>query len=67
QVGSYNPGGLVPEVGEPASWSFFLGVLGLLVLMLFLPDIVSRTASFALPRKKVPPKKRKPRIRFTDK
>ena len=67
QVGTYNPGGLVPEVGEPASWTFFLGVLGLLVLMLFLPGIVSRTASFALPRKMVSPKKRKPHIRFTDK
>jgi VWFA-related protein len=67
QVGTYNPGGLVPEVSEPANWTFFLGVLGLLVLMLFLPGIVSRTASFALPRKMAPPKKRKPLIRFTDK
>jgi VWFA-related protein len=67
QTGSYNPGGLVPEVGEPASWTFFLGVLGLLILMLFLPGVVSKAASLALPNKMTPLKKRKPRIRFTDK
>jgi VWFA-related protein len=36
----YNPGGLVPEVGQPASWGAFLGMLGFLVLLLFVPTIV---------------------------
>jgi VWFA-related protein len=38
----YNPGGLVPEVGEPASWQVFLGALSGLVLLLFLPALISR-------------------------
>ncbi|MCU0486555.1 MAG: VWA domain-containing protein, partial [Anaerolineales bacterium] len=36
----YNPGGLVPEVGQPASWGAFLAMLGVLVLLLFVPTIV---------------------------
>lgn len=66
QVGTYNPGGLVPEVGAPASWSFFLMALGVLIMLLFLPGIISMAASIALPRKNSSPKKRKSRIRFTD-
>ena len=66
QVGTYNPGGLVPEVGEPASWNFFLGALGLLVMLLFLPGVISRAISLAVPRKISSPFKRKPRIRFKD-
>lgn len=42
---SYNPGGLVPEVAEPASWWVFFGLLAGLVLLLFLPGIVRRYAS----------------------
>jgi VWFA-related protein len=34
---SYNPGGLVPEVPEPASWLLFFGLLVGLVLLIFLP------------------------------
>ena len=37
---NYNPGGLVPEVGQPAAWGAFLGMLGFLVLLLFVPTIV---------------------------
>jgi VWFA-related protein len=66
QVGTYNPGGLVPEVGEPASWNFFLVALGLLVVLLFLPGVISRVASLALPRKTSSRKKPKSRIRFKD-
>jgi hypothetical protein len=36
----YNPGGLVPEVGQPASWGSFLLMLGVLVLLLFIPRII---------------------------
>jgi VWFA-related protein len=34
---SYNPGGLIPEVTEPASWPLFLGLVIALVLLLFVP------------------------------
>jgi len=37
---NYNPGGLVPEVGQPAAWGAFLGMFGFLVLLLFVPTIV---------------------------
>jgi VWFA-related protein len=37
---NYNPGGLVPEVGQPASWGAFLGMLGILILLFFIPTIV---------------------------
>lgn len=36
----YNPGGLLPEVSEPAPWSMFLTVVGALVAVLFLPALV---------------------------
>ena len=36
----YNPGGLVPEVGQPASWGTFFLMLGVLVLLLFVPRII---------------------------
>jgi VWFA-related protein len=66
-AGSYNPGGLVPEVGEPASWSFFLTALGLLILAVFVPGIIRFAGSLSMPRNLFSPKKRKPRIHFTDK
>lgn len=66
QGAAYNPGGLVPEVGEPASWSFFLAALGLLVALLFLPGLIGRIVSTALPGGITSPRKRKPRIRFKD-
>lgn len=42
---SYNPGGLVPEVAEPASWGVFLGLLIGLVFLLFLPAILRKISS----------------------
>jgi VWFA-related protein len=41
----YNPGGLVPEVAEPASWSLFFAVIGGLVILLFIPGLVNRVVS----------------------
>ncbi len=66
QGAAYNPGGLVPEVGEPASGSFFLAALGLLVALLFLPGLIGRIVSTALPGGIMSKRKRKPRIRFKD-
>jgi VWFA-related protein len=38
---SFNPGGLVPEVAKPASWITFGIILAILVLLLFIPILVS--------------------------
>jgi VWFA-related protein len=37
---AYNPGGLVPEVAQPAPWGLFLAVLGVLVALLFVPTLI---------------------------
>ncbi len=42
---SYNPGGLVPEVVEPASWLLFIGLILALVLLLFIPLLVRKFRS----------------------
>jgi len=39
-VGQYNPGGLIPETAAPTSWSLFYTLLGVLVLLLFVPFII---------------------------
>lgn len=41
----YNPGGLVPEVAEPASWSLFFAVIGVLIILLFIPGLINRVVS----------------------
>jgi len=38
---SFNPGGLVPEVAQPASWMVFGIILAVLVVLLFIPVVVS--------------------------
>jgi Ca-activated chloride channel homolog len=37
----YNPGGVLPEVASPASWTIFLVLLAILILLLFVPRVVS--------------------------
>lgn len=39
---SYNPGGLVPEVAEPASWTLFAALVIGLLLLLFAPLLIGR-------------------------
>lgn len=66
QAAAYNPGGLVPEVAEPASSSvFFSALLGLTALLLA-PGLIRAAGS--LLRGAAPPLRRKPkpRIRFKD-
>jgi len=41
----YNPGGLVPEVSEPASWPLFFSLLAGLVVLLVLPWAVNRVVA----------------------
>ncbi len=40
--GTYNPGGLVPEVAQTNTWPLFLGLAAGLVVLLFAPGIVGR-------------------------
>jgi len=42
---TYNPGGLVPEVAQPASWALFFTLLAGLVLLLALPAILGKAIS----------------------
>ena len=39
-MGKYNPGGLVPETGQPVSWSLFFFLFSGLLLLLALPKII---------------------------
>jgi len=64
QGAAYNPGGLVPEVGEPASWGVFLGVLALLIALLFVPGLIGWIPK--LVAKYRTPSKPKSRIKFKD-
>ena len=56
---SFNPGGLVPEVAQPASWFTFGIILAILVILLFVPVV------FLTFRNKKP-KKRKIKITLKD-
>jgi VWFA-related protein len=38
----YNPGGVLPEVARGASWPIFIATLAGLVILLFLPMVISR-------------------------
>jgi VWFA-related protein len=42
---TYNPGGLVPEVAQPASWVLFFTLLAGLLLLLVLPAILGKILS----------------------
>lgn len=63
QNAGYNPGGLIPEVGEGSSFALFVGATLFLTALLFLPQIVSLAGSL---RDDTPPEKTRPKIRFTD-
>ena len=38
---SFNPGGLVPEVAQPASWLLFGAIIAVLIVLLFTPVIIN--------------------------
>lgn len=42
---AYNPGGLVPEVAQPANWVVFFSLIAGLVLLLFVPLIIGKLFS----------------------
>jgi Ca-activated chloride channel homolog len=37
----YNPGGLLPEVANPASWTIFLTLLAVLIILSFIPGVIN--------------------------
>lgn len=43
----YNPGGLVPEVVQPASWGLFVALLVVLLLLLVMPVVLRKAISLA--------------------
>lgn len=45
ETSTYNPGGVVPEVAQPASWLVFLVLLGFLSILLALPALMNRFIS----------------------
>ncbi len=57
---SYNPGGLIPEVGKAAPWSLLGVILGCLVFLLFVPAIVQ------LFLRKSPVRKKSAKIKLLD-
>jgi VWFA-related protein len=63
---TYNPGGLVPEVAQPASWGLFFTLLAGLVLLLALPAILGKATSLVRnPQKaKVKITEQQPRIKL---
>lgn len=56
---SFNPGGLVPEVSQPASWITFGIILAILVVLLIIPMVLNAFTNNA------PKKKRKSKIKIT--
>ncbi|MEW6568879.1 MAG: VWA domain-containing protein [Chloroflexota bacterium] len=63
----YNPGGLVPEVAQPAPWPIFAAVLAGLLALLLVPRWVA-VGWHALRRRAVPgaPSKARPGVRLHD-
>lgn len=57
----YNPGGLVPEVAQPASWVLFGGILAVLIVLLCIPPIVNAIRRGS----SKPKKKKKSKIKIT--
>jgi hypothetical protein len=58
----FNPGGLVPEVSNPISWTTFGLIFLALLFLLFLPWLISTFTNLGEKGKK----KKKPRIKLLD-
>jgi len=64
---SFNPGGLVPEVAQPASWLLFFGVLAGMIVLLLLPVFLqSQIGQKSSTKKKKGGKKKKIKITLKD-
>jgi hypothetical protein len=62
----YNPGGLVPEVAQPASWLLFFGLLAVLVVLLCIPLVVNAFSNKDSGKGKRKKKKSKIKITLKD-
>jgi VWFA-related protein len=64
----YNPGGLVPEVAQPAAWPQFAAIVAGLVLLVALPMLVSalRPAGAGPRPKRATLGRKRPRIKLKD-
>ena len=62
----YNPGGLVPEVAQPASWLLFFGLLAVLVVLLCIPLVVNAFSNKESGKGKRKNKKSKIKITLKD-
>jgi hypothetical protein len=51
-ITSFNPGGLVPEVAQPASWGVFALILAALVILLCIPLLIQVIGSASARKKK---------------
>lgn len=58
---SYNPGGVLPELPQKSTWLIFLASLGGLLVLLFIPGLISLVASGI---KGGSARRRKPRIKL---
>ncbi len=65
-LGEYNPGGLVPETGKPASWLLFLTLLIGLLVLLALPTVVKLGLDMISKKEKKPIKIQVSRIKLKD-
>jgi len=63
---SFNPGGLVPEVAQPASWLVFGFILAALLVLLFIPIIINVFSSNKAKPGSVKKKKSKVKITLKD-
>ncbi len=66
----YNPGGLVPEISEPAPWSLFITLLGVLLLLLIVPSSLrfsaERFSGSKKSKSRIKLTSKKPRIKLKD-
>ena len=63
---SYNPGGVLPEVDQPASWLVFIILLAILIGLFFIPSLAGRIRASVVATKKKETELQKPHIRFKE-
>ncbi len=65
---SYNPGGLLPEIGEAVPWSLFMTLLAGLLALLIMPKVIHSTIKWVDQRPNSKPQNPliQPRIKLKD-
>ena len=62
----YNPGGLLPEVSEPAPWPMFGGLLAILLVALLLPGLIGLVFKGSKGKKPRPSARKQSMIKLKD-